>query len=298
MSPERRRRIRRIVRVFALILVFLLVFVPTALGFITTWTLTHMPCGGSTAPEAFGMTDYEAVQFESRSLNRTLNGYFVRGTNGVTVIIPPVLNSGAGNWLTEQALLNRNGYNLFNYESRNCAGYTNSLGYLEVEQVGDALDYLATRPDVDMERIGIHGFSAGGATSLMAAARYPQIKAVIAMGGYHDFDQMLHNEADSWYGLLYGGGARLGYWMSTGLGIGVLSPVSTIDQIAPRPVQLIYGTREPALPGAYLQQQTAGPNANLWVIENATHGNYWQHERDTFETRLVDFLDNAFEISR
>ncbi len=296
MPPERRQRIFRILRIFVVILVFLLVFLPTVLGFFSIWTLTHLPCGASTPPDAAGMPDYEAVEFESKSLNRQLRGYFVKGTNGITIIIPPALSSGAGNWMTEFVLLHRSGYNLFNYESRNCAGYTNSLGYLEVDQVGDALDYLETRADVDMDRIGAYGFSAGGATSIMAAARYPRIKAVIAMGGYHDFSAMVADAENTWYGILYGAGARLGYRLSTGLDMTVLSPVSVIHHIAPRPIQLIYGSREPSLPGAYLQQQAAGSNADLWVIENATHGAYWQNAPDTFEARISAFMDAAFAV--
>jgi dienelactone hydrolase len=107
---------------------------------------------------------------------------------------------------------------------------------LEVDQVGDALNFLATRPDVDMNRIGIQGFSAAGATSVMSAARYNHLKAVVAMGGYHDFGATLDAEAHgSWYGPLYAAGARAGYRLATGLDMEVLSPVSTIDQISPAP---------------------------------------------------------------
>jgi pimeloyl-ACP methyl ester carboxylesterase len=299
MSPERRQRIIRILLSFAVVLVALLVFIPPLLGFLTTWGLTHIPCGGGSIPRSAGMTDYEAVSFYSSSLNKPISGYFVHGTNGATIILPPTLNSGAGYWRNDYVILNRFGYNLLNYESRNCAGTTNTLGYAEADQVADALNYLATRPDVDMSRVGIQGFSAGGATSILAAARYPHLKAAVAMGGYHDFGATLDAETlDSWYGPLYAAGARAGYRLATGFSLDVLRPVRAIDQIAPRPVLLIYGTHEPSLAGAYLQQQAAGSNAELWVVEGAGHGNYWDIGPEIFEQRVIGFWDAVFGVER
>jgi uncharacterized protein len=289
-----RPRLLRILRLFVVITAFLLAFVPFALGFLTIWLVTHTPCGGQGLPSDHGMPDYEPVTFYSDTLGGDVRGFFVRGSNGATIIIPPALGSGAGSWMAEYVVLNQHGYNLFNYEAPNCLGQVNTLGYREGIAVGDALNYLATRPDVDMRKIGIHGFSAGGAASIMAAARYPQIQAVIAMGGYHDFAATLVEQSGTdWYAPLYQAGARVSYRLATGLDISVLSPISVIDQVAPRPIQLIYGTREPALSGAYRQQSAAGDNADLWVITDATHGTYLAHMPESFALRVVSFLDAA-----
>ncbi len=299
MSPERRRRIIRIFGIFAVTLVVLLAILPPLLGFLTTWVVTHAPCGGGSVPSTAGMTDYEAISFYSPTLNKHVSGYFVHGTNGVTIILPPALASGAGYWRQDYVVLNRFGYNLLNYEGRDCVGATGTLGYAEVDQVGDVLNYLATRPDVDMNRLGIQGFSAAGATSIMSAARYIHLKGVVAMGGYHDFGATLDVEAQgSWYGALYAAGARAGYRLATGLDMDVLKPVSVINQIAPRPILLIYGTREPSLPGAFLQQKAAGSNAELWVVEGAGHGTYWDMGAEAFEERVIPFWDAVFGIER
>jgi dienelactone hydrolase len=295
-QPGLGQRLWRIVRLFAVVLVFLLVFIPFALGLVTTWALTRTFCDPGVTPDQVGMPDYERVAFEA-GLNRPLQAYFVRGSNGATIIIPPALGTGAGNWRPEYIAMQRAGYNLLNIESRNCQGLPNTLGYAEADDVGAALAYLATRPDVDMNRIGIHGFSAAGAASLMAAARYPELKAVIATGGYHNFSDTLDAETGgTWYGALYSTGARLGYWLSTGQMLTVLNPIATIHQIAPRPILLVYGTHEPSLPGARLQQTAAGPNADLWVVEGASHGMYWAVAAQAFEQRMIAFLDTALGI--
>jgi dienelactone hydrolase len=52
-----------------------------------------------------------------------------------------------------------------------------------------ALDYLASLPYVDRERVAVGGVSLGGLVSLMAAARDPRFKAVVSMaGGYAQTD--------------------------------------------------------------------------------------------------------------
>jgi dipeptidyl aminopeptidase/acylaminoacyl peptidase len=150
-----------------------------------------------------------------------------------------------------------------------------------------------------MNRIGISGFSTGGATSIMAGARYARIKAVIAEGGYYDFHKLIDDESERyWFGGLYAFGARLSYQLALGMPMTVLSPVSVIGQIAPRPVLLVYGTREPSLPGARKQLTVAGENAELWEVPNGTHGSYWIHAPEEYERRVIAFFDSALGVSR
>ena len=145
---------------------------------------------------------------------------------------------------------------MLSYSSRACVGgAANTLGYKEAAQVGDALAYLATRPEVDANRIAIHGFSAGGAAAIMAAAQFPTMRAVVAEGGYHDFVAEVEQNTPHtlWFAPLFRFGARAGLPPDRrDVDMSVLSPISVIGQIAPRPILLIYGTNEPGLDGRAL----------------------------------------------
>ncbi|MEO8610184.1 MAG: prolyl oligopeptidase family serine peptidase [Chloroflexota bacterium] len=294
-----RQRVLFVLRPVVIIGVLVAFLVPFVAGIIFIRALTTGGCGGADDPAAYNMP-FEDVSFPSSEFKTDIKAFFIPGDNGVTLIIPPGYTSGRGNLLHELVLLHKHGYGALTYESRACMGHYISLGYAEVTEVGDALDYLATRSDVDMDKLAIHGFSSAGATTLMAAARYPQLRAVVAEGGYHDFGDALRDtsQGQQWafLGLFYEFGVRVGYRWTTGYDLSVLSPISTIGEIAPRPILLIYGTAEPSLRGGRLELAAAGDNAQLWEVPGATHGSYSWTAPEAFEQRVVDFYDKAFDL--
>ncbi len=261
--------------------------------------LLYAPCSeGHLTPADYNL-QAEAITISTPDGYR-FQGYFITGTNKATIIMPPPFSSGKSARLPEAAMLAEHGYAVLMFESRRCAeAGPLSLGYREVDDVAAALDYLAARPDVDSERIGIYGFSSAGATAVMAAARYLQLRAVIAEGGYGDFVNNAVGQ-DRRNGFLarnfmslYRWGTYLSYRWITRLDIRLLSPVSVIDQISPRPILLIYGSREVSLSGGRQQQVAAGENAELWIVPGAGHGNYLSVAPEAYEARVVTFFDEA-----
>ncbi len=296
--PVNWRRVWRAARLAAAALVALLLTLPPGLGFVMVSGFMRGLCGGSVDPAAAGLPA-QPVTFYASNLQRDVRGYFVQGSSGAAVIIAPTGSDGAGAPLDEIALLQRHGYSVLTYESRPCMGVPHSLGYKETAEVGDALAYLNSRSDVDPQRIAVYGFSTGGATAIMAGARFPQLAAVIALGGYADFDRYLDEQiATLWYGPLFRLGAHAAYRLTAGQPMSVLSPLSVIGQIAPRPVLLIYGSEEPSLPGARQQLAAAGETAQLWEVPGAAHGSYIYTAPAEFETRIVAFLDAALAVQR
>ncbi len=291
-----RRYWRRLVTLTAVAVLLTVIGVPAGAAFITTYALLNPPCGESgQTPGDYGYV-WEDVTLKARA-GGSFRAYFIPGTNGAAIIIPPPYGGGRGNRLHEGDVLARHGYAVFAFESRRCANMGSlSLGYKETDEVKDALDYLRSRGDVNPERIGVLGFSSAGATAVMAGARFPEIRAVIAEGGYGDF-------AEGAVGLSTGDGSPLemiykwslaaSYRVITGISIDRLSPQDMIGDIAPRPVLLIYGSRERSLSGATNQLAAAGENSGLWVVEGAQHGNYLAVAPQEYERRVIALFDNA-----
>jgi pimeloyl-ACP methyl ester carboxylesterase len=133
----------------------------------------------------------------------------------------------------------------------------------------------------------------------MAAARLPQLRAILAEGGYGDFGEGVLGSGTNSSGV-----ARFfeffllrsfkhSYRWLTGVDINQLSPLGVIGQVAPRPILLIYGSREVSLAGAYQQQAAAGDTAELWIVEGAGHGAYFDVAPEEYEAKLVTFFDKS-----
>lgn len=285
-----RRRWIRFFRLFLFALVVTLAIAPALFGFLATYFLLHPSCGETReTPGDYGLA-WEDVVIEA-SAGGQFSGYFVPGTNGAVIIMPPAYGGGRGSRLAEASVLARHGYAVFTYESRRCADMgAHSLGYKETREVADALDYVQGRDDVDADRVGLLGFSSAGATSVMAAAQLPAIQAVVAEGGYGDFaaETLGHSNPLEAY---VSWTMRLSYRLLTGVDVDKLSATDAIPNVAPRPVLLIYGSTEASLKGARSQLAAAQGCAELWIVEGAGHGNYHEVAPDEYETRVVDFFD-------
>jgi len=294
----------RLLGLFAFALAAALILLPVLFGFLLTYGLLHAPCQTNRqTPGDYGYA-WEDVTLPARAGGR-FRGYFISGSNGATILIPPTLAQGRDGRLREAALLAEHEFAVFTFEARPCAGMRPlSLGYQEVDEVADALDYLLSRRDVDPERIGIYGFSSAGATAIMAAARLPTLRAVVAEGGYGDFAEGalgLNDEPEhlllAYFWPLYGVSTRLTYRWVAGSDIDQLSPLDVIDQIAPRPILLIYGDQELSLIGGRQQQAAAGNNAELWVVPGAGHGTYLDAAPQEYERRLTTFFERVLLIA-
>lgn len=293
-TPRSFSRRKRLLLFLVIVLLVAVIGTPVAAGFAITYSLVYPPCNADhTTPADFGYR-YEDITI-SASAGGEFRAYFIPGDNSAAMIIPPTTRNGRGNRLHLAALLAEHGYAVLMFESRRCADMGPiSLGYNEVSEVGDALAYLQTRPDVDPLRIGVTGFSSAGATAVMAGARYPDLRVVIAEGGYGDLAEGaigLGASSANPLETIFKWSLGASYRVLTGVDIDKLSPQDVIGDIAPRPVLLIYGSEERSLAGAYDQLAAAGENAELWVVEGAHHGTYLAVAPEAYEQRVILFIN-------
>lgn len=159
-----------------------------------------------TAPSSLGLP-FEEVNFPARDGLR-LSGWFIprkranqRGSDTTIILIHGWpwnrLGSASENVLTDipgsapvdlihlTHALHTAGYNVFMYDMRNhgqsAASRPVTFGLHEANDLLGAIDYLSGRDDIDPDRIGVIGFSAGANSLLYALPHTDKIKAGVAV---------------------------------------------------------------------------------------------------------------------
>ncbi len=90
-------------------------------------------------------------------------------------------NSDSPNCITPAGVLNKYGYVTLRFDMRGCGKSEGEFGRVicleQVEDTGNALDFLAKHPSVDPDRIGVIGSSFGGAVGVYAGGTNPRVAA-------------------------------------------------------------------------------------------------------------------------
>jgi alpha-beta hydrolase superfamily lysophospholipase len=252
---------------------------------------------------------YEAVTFSSAD-GLSLAGWFVypedKIGHGAAIILCHGYGATRAVTLPVAAVLTRHGYSALLFDFRGhgeSEGDLVTLGHDEVQDVQGAVTYLLTRPDVTSDSVGVLGQSMGAAIAIRAAARIPEIGAVVTEGAFASLADLTASNFSTLTGLprfpfapLM---AALGKWQ-TGLDTNLVRPVDDIAHISPRPVFLIHGLGDAVVPpeNAVRLYEAAREPKWLWQPERVGHSTAVYKEPAEFEARVVAFFDEALLVQR
>jgi pimeloyl-ACP methyl ester carboxylesterase len=204
-----------------------------------------------------------------------------------------------------QQLVNA-GYGVLMYDERasgESTGDYRSYGWEDTRDVKAAIQFLDSRNAG--ENIGAMGCSTGASIVVYSAALYPEIGAAWGDGNSSVRAQDLPAPPNPLIAALIAGNYTLDWMYTIKLGTEPPIPlVEVIDEIAPRPLMLVGGGTPLPLLGSEGELYThrfaalAGPNAQAWVIPEATHCDGPIQRPDEYSQRLVGFFDEAFGIVR
>lgn len=179
--------------------------------------------------------------------------------------------------LAERVCRENLGAFIFNFRGTGVSGGNfDIVGW--AEDLKAVIDHVWGLPELDRSRLSLFGFSGGAAVSVYVAAQDSRISALVTCACPADFNLAVRNDAQSLIerfrslGIIRDGSfpSSVEEWLS---GFSVISPISYISRVAPRPLLLVHGSEDELVPvgNAYRLYDKAGEPKKLAIVDGAGH---------------------------
>jgi dipeptidyl aminopeptidase/acylaminoacyl peptidase len=231
----------------------------------------------------------EDVSFPTKD-GLVLRGWFAPGKNRDAVVFVHGLTANRVAFLGEGEALSHHGHGVLLYDSRASGesdGHLATFGDRERLDVEGALDFLASRPEIDKGKVGLFGCSVGGTTVALVGATDPRVRAVLLGPTWLSLEAEAH-ASDRFAGV------GLAVVRLAGVDVDALRPVDIVRGIAPRPLLMISGSLDDDTPPSVMEAlQAAAPGSDRWVVPGAGHCRYIDASPTDYLRRLDDFFDRS-----
>lgn len=221
----------------------------------------------------------------------TLAGWYTPPKNGALILVAHGYQDKRSTEI--HALFARHGYGAISWDFRahgESEGDICTIGYLETRDIQAALAFALQKPAI--KHIGAWGGSMGGASTIQAAARFPEIEAVVTDSSFATLEDEL--EIAVTVGFLR---PFIRYFaeQESGLSMDQNRPVDMIGDISPRPVFIIHGENDSLTPADAARRlfDAAGEPRTLWVEPGVNHMGILSARPEEYERRVIEFFDSA-----
>ena len=279
-----------------------IVLLVVASSFILVYANTHPPRYPLHVPPSRYQAVYEDVSFTTDD-GVALSGWLVKplAQPGISpaVIICHGLGANRSDFTDLAVSLSRRGFIVLAFDFRahgESGGGRSSLGLREQRDVAAALNFLRARKDVDAKRVGIFGFSLGGATAIISAAGRGGFSAVVADSAFTSLRDQARTAITGFYHLpsfpflqLTTMAYRLLFFSS----VDDVAPEQAISKLSPVPVLIIAGEGDELIPvenGKRLYAAAREPK-ELWIVQSVMHGGTMGAAGAEYERRIGAFFD-------
>ncbi len=275
----------------------------TILSYVIVFTVAYSLLGfylairpiritSSITPAALNVP-YENVSFNT-SDGILIKGWFIPSAKpyAKTIILLHGYPADKGDILPSRLFLHHD-YNLLFIDFRyfgESGGHYSTVGKDEVLDLLAAIQYLKTR---DINEVGVWGFSLGGSVALMAAAKAPEIKAVVSESAYANLNDMLREYYKIpllRYPLAML--TRAWAWLFLRQDIKSMSPAEQVKNLH-IPILIIHSEDDNVISFRHAQslKQALAHNKNAQFIfnKNLPHG----YPFDNYENTIKSFFDNG-----
>jgi uncharacterized protein len=306
---------KRVVRLLVVAVIALILLLYVGGGFVLYEQFGRVlpGCAGSTSPETpaqftlgefdttpYLMPDYENVEFPARDDGVLIRAYYVPPQNGAVIVLAHGINACKETALLPAGMLHRHGYGVLLIDLRNMGASQAdnqhmAAGAKEYKDVLGAVDWLISAQDIAPERIGLYGFSLGGATTLIAYGRDTRIRAAWVDSAFADVEYLVDEQLIRSRMTLMKPMARLIGRIVYGDDAFALQPLDVLPELGQRPVYLVHGKADTTVPFEQLDILDAAlTKANvphtIWATDSAHVQTMFDYP-DAYEQRMVGFFD-------
>ncbi len=282
--------------VLAAVVLFLVVTLATLVWVVSGQVIARRKPDVRTSPTDHGLP-FEEVAFPARD-GLTLRGWFIPAPQPRGAVVFCHGHAGSMDPDVQYApWFHQAGFSVLMFDFRGHGrsdGQHVSLGALERQDLLGAVDELARR---GFTRVGVLGFSMGGAVALLTAPLDERIAAVVSDGGFASVEGALVGWVDRHARplrplahLLAPLVRRVAGWR---LHTRLENPRDWVGRLAPRPLLLIHGDRDPYITVEAVEAlyAAAGQPKELWRVAEADHREVDQHRPEAYRQRVMGFFE-------
>ena len=200
----------------------------------------------------------------------------------------------AAQWLHDR------GYHVFIYDSRrhgNSEGSFCTYGFYEKHDTSTVINYLQSRSDLRLGRIGLFGSSMGAAIALQVAALDQRVSAVVAESGFATLRSVFDDYQKRmiklpWHylrNIVIRRSERLAHFKAN-----AVSPLEAVREIR-IPVFIVHGTADNLIDFRYsvMVYEQANEPKELWLIPGARHNDIVDVGGEEYRRRILEFFDRT-----
>lgn len=259
-------------------------------------------------PRNYGLSA-EDVEFRPRGGDLLLSGWYIQGErdNGSDaphlIFVHGLGNVRSGNEAVDLAdRLVERGYSILMFDLRghgSSEGSRVSGGYFEQRDILGAYDYLVDWRGAKAGKVGLMGFSMGGATSILAAVDEPGIRAVAADSPYAVATELIAQETarrtvfPEWVTPAFLPTTKIMARTIYGIDIGALTPVKAVTQLH-YPVLIIHGVHDDRVPVDHGKRvgDAGYPGTIWWPTDAPGHVESFDTYPDQYAERVDDYFES------
>lgn len=253
------------------------------------------------------METYETVSFQSRD-NVMISAFYIPAIVSSTTPLETVIITHGFNdckrrpfSLLPAGMLHRNGLNalvidLHNHGDSEVTNQRMTGGNSEAQDILGAWDWLVDEKGIPPEKIGVFGYSLGGASTIHAMIAEPRIVAGWSDSAFDKMDTVLQNELtkEGFPTFLSSSSLWIGQILF-GIDLNSATTAQVMQNLGDRPLYIVHSTDDntvPVISAEILSHEVEHEQDDplLWITDEAGHIEIMLYYTDEYEERMIAFF--------